>query len=202
MVEETVVSKTSAYTTTIRDSVILCDASSAAFTVTLPTAVGITGKTFIIKKTESSANFITIDGNGSETIDGATTKLIKVISHIKIVSDGSNWQIIEDSRPEFYSVLISNNGTATIANDKYGVMNSPGRSGTGIGSATYTTSFFTNIPNIIGSIHGSADGSTMPALTIGSFTASGFSWITNTDANDTRNYVDSAYTVLIFDRDL
>lgn len=91
---ETVVSKTSAYTILATDSVILADSNSAAFTLTLPTAVGITGKTYTIKKTDSSANKVTIDGNGSEEIDGQTTiELLAENDFIRVVSDGTGWKI-------------------------------------------------------------------------------------------------------------
>jgi hypothetical protein len=54
-----VVSKTANYTASTSDDAILC--SGSAFTVTLPTAVGNTGKRFYLKKTDSStSNIITV----------------------------------------------------------------------------------------------------------------------------------------------
>ena len=93
---EKVASKTTTYTATGDESVILCDATSAAFTVTLPAAASFTNKHYRIKKTDSSANAVTIDGNSSETIDGSTTLILHDQSDcVTIVSDGSNWQIID-----------------------------------------------------------------------------------------------------------
>jgi hypothetical protein len=90
-----VVSKTTNYTATAADEYILCDASGGAFTITLPTAVGINGKLFTIKKTDSSGNAVTVDGDGSETIDGALTKLISApYDAMKIISDNANWHIV------------------------------------------------------------------------------------------------------------
>lgn len=84
--------KTTTYTLTATDHIIAADGTSAAFTVTLPTAVGITGKEYIITKIDASANAITIDGNGSETIDGQTTySLITQWDSIIIRSNGANW---------------------------------------------------------------------------------------------------------------
>lgn len=84
-----------AYTALETDSVILADATSAAFTVTLPTAVSVNGKILIIKKTDASANAVTVDGAGSETIDGSTTfTLAAQYDFVQIKSDGSNWVII------------------------------------------------------------------------------------------------------------
>ncbi len=87
--------KTAAYTLTATDSVILADATTAAFQVTLPTAVGITGRQYTIKKIDSTANIVTVDGNGSQTIDGATTKILaSQWAFIVVVSDGANWVIV------------------------------------------------------------------------------------------------------------
>jgi hypothetical protein len=85
---------TSATTIDVSDNLILCDASSAAFTVTLTAAASTGNKELTIKKTDSSGNAITIDGNASETIDGATTySLPTQYKAVTIVCDGSNWHI-------------------------------------------------------------------------------------------------------------
>ena len=74
--------------------VILCDASSGGFTVNLPAAATSTDRVYIIKKTDSSANAVTVDGNGSETIDGATTAVLAVQNQsITISCTGSAWVI-------------------------------------------------------------------------------------------------------------
>ena len=50
---------------------------------------------YTIKKTDSSANSIIIDGNAAETIDGELTQSTNVqYTAIKIVSNGSNWLVI------------------------------------------------------------------------------------------------------------
>jgi len=92
-----VTSKTAAYTAVaLTDTVILCDATTAAFTVTLPTAVGNSGKLFFVKKTDAGGNAVTIDGNGAETIDGAATKALAAqYDSVTIVSDGTNWMILD-----------------------------------------------------------------------------------------------------------
>jgi hypothetical protein len=82
--------KTSTYTITTSDSTINC--TSGTFTVNLPTAVGITGRVFNIKNT--STGIITIDANGSETIDGELTQTVNQWENITIQSTGSNWIIL------------------------------------------------------------------------------------------------------------
>jgi hypothetical protein len=88
-------SKTTAYTATGDETIIPCDASSAAFTVTLPAASTMTGKQLKIIKTDSTLNAVTIDGNASETINGATTTTINTqYECLTIACDSSGWSII------------------------------------------------------------------------------------------------------------
>jgi hypothetical protein len=85
------VTKTGAYTATNDDYVIDC--TSGTFTVTLPPSSGRTGRILIIKN--SGAGTITVDGNASETIDGAATYSLSVqYATVQIMSDGTNWKII------------------------------------------------------------------------------------------------------------
>jgi len=86
-------SQSTTYTASAGDF-ILADASGGAFTITLPAATSNTDAIIAIKKIDSSGLAVTIDGNGSETIDG---DLIKIISDqyvtLTLISDGSNWNI-------------------------------------------------------------------------------------------------------------
>jgi len=52
----------------VTDNDYLIDATSGSFTVNLPSAVGIGGKIYQIKN--SGSGVITVDANGSQTIDG------------------------------------------------------------------------------------------------------------------------------------
>ena len=87
--------KTSAYTATFLDEVVTGDATGAAFTITLPAAASSTGLELTFKKIDVSGNAVTIDGNASETIDGATTyALTTQYQKVTIICDGTNWLII------------------------------------------------------------------------------------------------------------
>lgn len=71
-----------------------CDASSGNVTTDFSgvSAVGNTGKRFTFKKIDSTTNTCTIDPLSSQTIDGATTTVIRnQYDDITIESDGSNW---------------------------------------------------------------------------------------------------------------
>lgn len=90
-----IATKTTTYTLTSSDDMILCDSSGGAFTLTLPAAALNTGKVFYFKKIGSDLNTISIDGNGIEEIDGVTSTLISTEHEmLEIVSDSANWQIL------------------------------------------------------------------------------------------------------------
>ena len=98
-----IVTKTTTYTATINDSTILCDSTAGSFTVTLPTAASAynsdgTGLILKIKRvsSDSSGNLITIDGNGTETIDNQLTQTLASGASITIQSDGTSWHIISN----------------------------------------------------------------------------------------------------------
>jgi hypothetical protein len=71
-----VVAKVAAYTATPSDYTIECNATTAAFVVTLFPCAGNAGKMLLIKKMDASANSVTVDANASETIDGALTVVL------------------------------------------------------------------------------------------------------------------------------
>ena len=90
-----VVAKSADYIATSADHVILVTTGASAITITLPTAVGITGKPYKIKKADAGAGTVVIDGNSSETIDGAATlTLTNQYDFADIVSDGANWVVV------------------------------------------------------------------------------------------------------------
>jgi collagen triple helix repeat protein len=85
----------SPYTALPSDWMIKADASGGPIIINLPTAVGITGKQYVVKKIDTSGNVVTIDPAGLETIDGVTTVgLSTQWDLVVLVSDGSNWMII------------------------------------------------------------------------------------------------------------
>jgi hypothetical protein len=77
------------------DYCIIC--TTQDFTVTLPSAVGITGQEFVIKNlnTVASANLININTTSSQTIDIDDNYIrISPKSSLSFMSDGSNWILI------------------------------------------------------------------------------------------------------------
>jgi len=92
-------SATSAYTIGSRREIHPCDATSAAFAVTLPAASTYQGRKLTIKKTDSSGNAVTVARAGSDTIDGATTYALSAQwKYVTLVSDGSaSWFVIANN---------------------------------------------------------------------------------------------------------
>jgi len=85
-------SKTANYTALSTDGIILADASSGAFTITLP-AVAV-GESLIVKKIDSSVNYVTVSP-ASGTIDGDASVIIGVQwRSLTFVSNGTNWFLI------------------------------------------------------------------------------------------------------------
>lgn len=67
--------------------------NDSAGTITLPTAVGITGRIYTIKRAGNAE--VVIAATLSETIDGQSTHALATAKGaVEVVSDGANWQVI------------------------------------------------------------------------------------------------------------
>jgi len=83
------------YTQLSTDSLILVDATSGAVTVNLIAVAADNGAPVTIKKIDASGNAVTIDGDGAETIDGSTTKVLSSqYDSATVQQDGTEWWII------------------------------------------------------------------------------------------------------------
>ncbi|MER7517792.1 hypothetical protein [Streptomyces sp. NPDC126499] len=81
-------------TVRVIDEVLLVDASGGNRTITLISAVA-TPNTYTVKKTDSSANTVTIAAAGGQTIDGATTKVLSTQwEKATVVPSGGNWYVV------------------------------------------------------------------------------------------------------------
>jgi hypothetical protein len=78
------------------DCMLLVDCTTGNKAVALPEYSSIIkGQVFVIKKTDATANTVTISTSGSETIDGAATKVLTAqYQYIWIMADGTNWSVI------------------------------------------------------------------------------------------------------------
>jgi hypothetical protein len=91
-----VLSKTATYTVSTNDGdnvQVNVNATSGAVTINLYAASGNAGKIIAVKKTDSSTNAVTLDGNASETLDGSLTLTLSGQNDaVYLVCDGTNWQ--------------------------------------------------------------------------------------------------------------
>ena len=85
----------SPYSVATSDNIIFCNATGGSMTVTLPSAVTFASRTLTVKRTNTTANTVTV-GSAAGTIDGAATYIIPggTLNSITVVSDGTNWYII------------------------------------------------------------------------------------------------------------
>lgn len=85
-------------TLTANSDLVFVNATDGNTTINLPAAASHRGRVFTVKKTDATANTVTIDGKASETIDGATTLVLTAQYETKtIASNGTNWMIITAS---------------------------------------------------------------------------------------------------------
>ncbi len=83
------------YTIVINDDVILVDASAKEVIVTLPTAVGINGYHFNIKRISDGPNNAVVAAPPGETIDGEDSQAItQQYMSYPIISNGTGWHIL------------------------------------------------------------------------------------------------------------
>lgn len=87
----TYVGVTSTYSVLPSDYVVDC--TSGTFTVTLPTATDMPGRTYIVKN--SGAGVITVATSLGETIDGSgSATLATQYESITVVSNGTHWLVV------------------------------------------------------------------------------------------------------------
>ncbi len=70
----------------------IVNCTSGTFSVTLPTAVGISGREYVVKN--SGTGVITIATTSAQTIDGVSSLVLSQYDSYTVVSNGANWIII------------------------------------------------------------------------------------------------------------
>ncbi len=92
----TVATNTTATTT---DRTMLVDASAGSVTITLPAVSGLAGFRLNVKvlTTNAGANTVTVDPNGSETVDGSAASLTSTTAYTswQLHCDGAAWFLIK-----------------------------------------------------------------------------------------------------------
>ena len=95
LMEVNIVTATATITASCVQNVLLCNATTGAITVNLPDARMHKNHMIIVKKTDASANAVTLDGFSTQTIDGGLTLALAAQYNFRIIiSDGSNWHVV------------------------------------------------------------------------------------------------------------
>jgi len=77
------------------EGIILCDTTGGAITINLPAVASSSGVLYRVKKLNASANNVTLDGNGTETIDDSLTKDITAqYESLDVFCDGTEWWVL------------------------------------------------------------------------------------------------------------
>lgn len=90
-------------TLTISHTFVKADASSGPLTITVPPASANGGRLYLIKKIDPTPNTVTIEGDGDDTIEGASNAVLTVEGEcIGINADSveDNWDILMAYQPQ------------------------------------------------------------------------------------------------------
>jgi len=131
--------------------------------VTLPTAVGVNGKNYVIKN--RGTGVVSVATTSSQTIDGVNSKSLNNNDSIEVISDGSNW------------IIAAGTGTVTSSTTaKSGIVSNTTWTGSPL---NYQVSFTSAFPNTNYSV--TVTGGDARVWTIESVTVNGF--IINSNSN-------------------
>jgi len=142
------------YTVGVNDYLI--DITGNTITVTLPTAVGVNGKNYVIKN--RGTGVVTVATTSSQTIDSANTKSLNNNDSIEVISDGSNW------------IIAAGTGTVTSSTTaKSGVASNTTFTGTPLNYQVLFTSEFPNTNYSVTITGGDARVWTVESVTVNGF---------------------------------
>jgi hypothetical protein len=116
---------TTSTTAASTDNLLVFTGSSDA-TITLPTAVGCSGRNYLIKNasTTGPTPVLTVATTSSQTIDGLSTWLLDDANEsLTVISDGANWNISAQSLPTGSGTSWSQNGNSVASLKTIGTMN-------------------------------------------------------------------------------
>lgn len=128
-------------TLTVDDAgLVLVNASAAARTITLPAAAALGGRPirFQIEKTDSSANAVTVQRAGTDTIEGATSVVLSgQWASVTLVSDGvGGWVRLRPELPAATSGVAGISRYGTAAETDAGTLSDVAVTPAGLGIAT------------------------------------------------------------------
>ena len=93
-----------------------CSGTTANYSLILPAVSGNTGKLVTIQMSNTLTKIVTVDGNGSEMIDGSLTRIMWANESCVLYCDGSAWRKI-GGRTIPMVASITPSGTQSISNN-------------------------------------------------------------------------------------
>jgi len=145
---------TSSYIVGVNDYLI--DVTGNTITITLPTAVGINGKNYVIKN--SGSGVVTVATTSGQTIDNTSSKSLKNNDSIEVISNGGNW------------VIVAGTGTVTSSTTtKSGIVSNSILTGTPLNYQVVFTSAFPNTNYSVTVTGGDARVWTVESVTVNGF---------------------------------
>jgi hypothetical protein len=88
------------YSVLTTDETIKATAGASGITLTLPTAVGVSGQVYKVLRVDSGVGNVLFATTSSQTINGAAASTVLLINqwqYVWLMSDGANWIIINNN---------------------------------------------------------------------------------------------------------
>jgi len=93
----------------------VCSGTSADYTVTLPAVSGNAGKLLSVEMAGALTKLVTLDGNASETIDGATSRVMWARESAILLCDGTQWTKVAGKSIPMACTIRANSAQAVAA---------------------------------------------------------------------------------------
>jgi len=176
----TIDTKTGAYTVVSGDlGKIIEFTGTGSITASLTSASTLGSGWYAYIRSNKTTGFATIDPDGSETIEGATTLSVKRGQTVKIVSDGTNWLVTDSDFPRGFSYDNANNATAA---------NATGSGAVAIGYGATASGGYNFAAGASSAGAGASAGTGGGAVSLGGSYASGTDSFAAAIANNTSSY--------------
>jgi hypothetical protein len=114
--------------------------STSTITITLPAVANNTGRTISIKKVDGSTGKVSLNGAGSEEVDGSTTdnELLNQYDVITVISNGTQWLILSERLASTDPSYIRLGGQAALGSTHAKIITHPTTTHSGGTEITYT----------------------------------------------------------------
>lgn len=191
----TIQNKTAAYTVVASDNGKIINCSGGSFTISLTAAatLGAGFNCWVWNAGAAASYAVTIDPNGSETIDGVDTLILRQGEGTQVVCDGTNWRTGAKKTMRMYAENFGSTNARPVASggDSFAIgdtATSSGSDSTAIGSRTTSGAQRSTALGMNSSLQGSVTATGSGAMALGGSYASGSNSFAAAVANNTSSY--------------